>query len=878
MRFTAAFLGFFVCLAGVPQAPAVQETVVKVKKKKGDVLTPGSVDTPKIVPGDNLPIPPSFTGIYTLQALMDFDCLDGVAFDPSQGVLSLFGHQNRKDRLYRIAYLDHLATAMECESPTIDLRWAPGSEREVDRALNIDDKVLIDRLGTLYDGQGRLLPMGAWWFRLGGADVKEGMTRYKVNAAALKATGRDNDATALLILEKVEEALGKNDLDTATSFRKLLFKYIGIHDKAEELYRQSEQGTITEAQFLDRTCAMYVGAIAPVFGQDAKTYEDMYWSNRQRGVEPERAVENAVAVIVSPENQKPWLRQIIFKDLFRNLSEVHVPPASAHQILGVVPRVSVNFSNLPPRSLMARVAFEADVFGKLLMVMPDLKKKIPRYRTYFEWRRATGGASSDNEGHLWFSPDGFELNESADGALLQFGRTPVRINLHKKVSGKSVEDPVLQQYADELTGLYDDIADEYPILHELRECMKMVAVADWLKKHQVHLSLPREGRVLWNPPLEIPGIVQIVIAAKEGPVGMMLWALGGVDFDGRGRNRGALPGWKFNRSAELAVKLPREDMVVSPIEKDDHQLREIMKKTTHIEVPPPGTPMVGDPAWCGRVAADRKNGEGGKSEVGAKDRGRVLSYMTLRMNSVNQRMDLAEIEKQRDKVLQKAKWIEHCDKMINARKKGQAESVQDLEKLNREYNQKFREIYHEFYDLLSDATIEANGERVKLKGPGTSFPNEKPTGGAAFAEKRNLQGHIQDLDQVKGFLGDMTDAMDAWRTHDDGPEYRLKVEEKAARLSVELGHFAWDVKDFWRFAEHEHIAGRMAAGIKLGFTLVKVTLKAAEIKEIRDRHQEVLESLDPAAKGKQTLEKSCKERVDDFEREFRKLKELVEGK
>jgi len=69
------------------------------------------------------------------------------------------------------------------------------------------------------------------------------------------------------------------------------------------------------------------------------------------------------------------------------------------------------------------------------MVMPELKNQIPQYRTYFEWRRTIAEAPKDKEGHLWFSPDNIELNESADGNVVQFGGRRA-INLRRKESAR----------------------------------------------------------------------------------------------------------------------------------------------------------------------------------------------------------------------------------------------------------------------------------------------------------------------------------------------------------------------------------------------------------------------------------------------------------
>jgi len=71
---------------------------------------------------------------------------------------------------------------------------------------------------------------------------------------------------------------------------------------------------------------------------------------------------------------------------------------------------------------------------------------------------------------------------------------------------------------------------------------EVVALAGWLKKKGLQLKFPAEGRCLLESSEEAPGIVEIVLAVKEGPVGLMIWALGGVDFDGRFAHGGYPPG------------------------------------------------------------------------------------------------------------------------------------------------------------------------------------------------------------------------------------------------------------------------------------------------------------------------------------------------
>jgi hypothetical protein len=184
------------------------------------------------------------------------------------------------------------------------------------------------------------------------------------------------------------------------------------------------------------------------------------------------------------------------------------------QILGVEPRVRPVFTGFSSTSLLAHTAFKADVFCKSLLDNPDLKKKVPQYRTYIEWRRTKDRAPA-TQGHTWISPGSIEIIESRDGNAMRFGAFTMKFNLEKYSGGRSVPDPLLTEYAQELSARYDDIAKEYPILREMREAMKTIAVAEWLKKRGAKLRFPAEGRGSWNPPAEYPGVIHMAIAVKS---------------------------------------------------------------------------------------------------------------------------------------------------------------------------------------------------------------------------------------------------------------------------------------------------------------------------------------------------------------------------
>jgi tetratricopeptide (TPR) repeat protein len=506
--------------------------------RKASVTTP---NTPSAVRAglSSAVSPPS--GLYSLDSLVDFDTLDGVSYNPAQGTLSLFGHRTRSDRKADMHYLDLLAAAIDSNKPVFSLEWTPSSQREVDRAMAFyaDDRnndTLTTRLSKIFDANGRLNRKGASFFKAIGVDVREGMNRYEFNSSLLTASGRPNAGTALRAFGGMVEAVKRNDQAAKKSSLEELVNALGLYDFIAENAARYRNKQITEAQFMDLVWPRILSGLANAFGWDDKKYVDKYWRLRRSGRSYDQANDEALWDLQNDLNTLP---RKALDAIMANKSEIVVPPDVMRDVLGAEPRVRPVLTGLPDRTRLALTACEADVFCKSLFDMPGLQAKVPRYKAYFAWLRDRGQRPVTGDGHLWISPGNFELFEPADGRTLRFGRTPMKINIEKYESGRrSVANPQLTAYADLLTACYDDIAREYPVLHQLRECTKMVAVAQWLKRRGYTVSLPRAGREVVNLPAELPGVMYMVMAIKQGPAGEILTAAGGVDFSGDN-------GWKY---------------------------------------------------------------------------------------------------------------------------------------------------------------------------------------------------------------------------------------------------------------------------------------------------------------------------------------------
>lgn len=571
-------------LSAEEASPAPRSISLAVKKKRTSAddslsLLKAQADTapPSYSAVQQLP-PLQGSGLYSLDSLLGFDTLDGVTFNPAQGTLSLFGHRTRSDGGANLHYLDLLAAALDSDKPVFSLEWTDSSQREVDRALayfadDRNNEDLTTRLSNIFDASGRLNRKGASFFRALGVDMREGMNRYEFNAAMLTASGRPGAGNVLRAFGNWMEATKRNDSAGVKTGLEDLINTLGLYDFVAEHAARRRNGQITQVELMDLVMPRLMTGLAHAFGWDDTPYLSKYWRFRRGGSSPEDAGNEALWDLQVNLNTLP--RQAL-DAITAKASEIVVPPDVMREVLGAEPRVRPVLRGLPDHTRLALTALEADVFSKSLFDMPGLQAKVPRYQGYFAWLRDRGQHPAAGEGHLWISPGDFELMESTDRQTLRFGRTPMKFHIEKYESGRrSVANPQLSAYADLLTACYGDIAREYPVLHRLRESTKMVAVAQWLKQRGYAVSMPRAGRERVNLPVELPGVIYMVMAVKQGSVGEILTAAGGVDFSGDN-------GWRYT---------PR-DMPSSQTDLVDRTGREIRAKVEQmlhrkIEVPQP---------------------------------------------------------------------------------------------------------------------------------------------------------------------------------------------------------------------------------------------------------------------------------------------------
>jgi tetratricopeptide (TPR) repeat protein len=224
-----------------------------------------------------------------------------------------------------------------------------------------------------------------------------------------------------------------------------------------------------------------------------------------------RAALRAYAAATRQTAQK-WV------DRARRTRGINLPPELLSTILPVRVEAEPEFVGFSPNSLLARAMYESDYILKQLPFRTDLTHKFPGYQTIYEFKRAQGVNSPLGQLRLWLF-DNVECAQSQAGTTLEFRSVDMRIGFRQlTASGDSdleVQSPILVQYQNMLSSFYDGWEQEYPTLHEAREIAKLTAAAIWLRRKDPSLRMPAEGRVRWNAPSRLPGLVYVYLPPRS---------------------------------------------------------------------------------------------------------------------------------------------------------------------------------------------------------------------------------------------------------------------------------------------------------------------------------------------------------------------------
>lgn len=364
-----------------------------------------------------------------------------------------------------------------------------------------------------------------------GGDPWAHLTRQDIVERMLMAGGREDAARVVASMARLQRLINTPAVQPALID---LIVATGNFETWQSLMEQAQRGEITEAEFMHGLMRSIIVGMDAAFELSNRPLTGVFDRTIQQGYGPESAMDEAFAEANRQLKSLMLAMMPEMLSLLRQREEVVMPPSIVEATLGAIPEVTPEYIGLDPRSQLARVMFESDYLGKSLIYHPDLADRIPGYQTEFSFNRSHPDRDTDfgrtTTMRLWISIDSLDLAQSPDGYTLETRGAKMRFNIREIGPGGQDLPPVPGSYEELLTSLYDDLAREFPILHELRETAKLAAAAQWLKGLQPDIRLPEAGRTDWAGPSRAPGVIYMVWATQSRPdvANVVMVAMGGV--------------------------------------------------------------------------------------------------------------------------------------------------------------------------------------------------------------------------------------------------------------------------------------------------------------------------------------------------------------
>ncbi len=438
-------------------------------------------------------------------------------------------------------------------------------------------------------------------------DPWQHVDRFEIMGKMLLAVGRERAGRAMQVFGLFNRLLeaGAPVAVQQSAIRKL----VAACGKEEELSRFDQRATregMSQPEYAKGMFLVLVNGLDDAFDPSGRSITATYDQLQRQGYAYDDAIGGAINHI--EQLLRPMLEDVM-RRLMRRHDEIQVPSNVVAASAGVRPRVIPEYIDVDPTSQLARVFFSADYLGKQLVNMPELSASIPGYQTNFSFHRdypRRAGVSRDTTTErMWISVRKLDLAQSRDGNTLVTKHAVMQFNI-RNMDGRRNPGRAPSGYENLLTSLYDDFAERFPVLHELRECAKLAAVAQWLLARKPGLRLPQQGRALWYGPGEVPGKLYLTWAPnyRPGVANVSVMATGGVSTVppiGPAGPIGTAPIMSIIHSDPSVVDLRESKMTAMPMAFDNRVMAKVLRKKT---IPP--LPNLRPAGWVTRATKGRE--------------------------------------------------------------------------------------------------------------------------------------------------------------------------------------------------------------------------------------------------------------------------------
>lgn len=344
----------------------------------------------------------------------------------------------------------------------------------------------------------------------GDRDPWNGADRYDLLKALYWAASDPRAAHVTDVLGTlVRDNTGREEINN--QIRGLLINAVGRRQAVDADLQAIDDHTKTEFEAVTDIYRQICEGLDETFHFDGYPVRNAYMAGARRlGGDPGRGLGPAFEEF---DRQIVPKVQVLLNPIFERPEGLQIPPELVEEQFHLQPEMAPQYLGLPSDSLLAQVMFDADYLCKRLMNRPDLKPRIPGYQTGFEFEvkhpqfRHTTGMY-----RIWISVDKLNTPQSSDGKTLALRDLTMRFNIREQDGARRDVPNRPGSYEELLTSLWNNFEVEYATLHELRETAKLAAAARWMLAHNPAAALPETGRLHWQGPQKVPGLVFMELA------------------------------------------------------------------------------------------------------------------------------------------------------------------------------------------------------------------------------------------------------------------------------------------------------------------------------------------------------------------------------
>lgn len=358
----------------------------------------------------------------------------------------------------------------------------------------------------------------------GAGDPWKDLSRFDMLIQIFKAAGMKDVSWLLFEFNRLQKLV---ETPVAETVLWDVITSTGNYNTVRQMQNQIKAGQLSRYEFVKKLYRLIFE------GTDRKLKTTHLTSTYEKALRQGHHPDDAFDVAYTSLNQqiRPLL-QTAMQRMLKKQDQIVTPVSIVKSTLGMTPMVTPTYFGVDRNSQLARVMLKADYLCKFAIDMPALKNRVPGYQTQYAYYQNNGGmhrAAGNGSLHtyrLWISVDNIELAQSPQGNTLEIRDARMRFNVRNLGHGRSASQD--GGYERLLTVLYDDLAKEFHVLHELREAAKLSAASQWIRVKSPDFRLPQDGRLRWQGPDKLPGLINLIWSPIHIKVEMA--AMGGVSF------------------------------------------------------------------------------------------------------------------------------------------------------------------------------------------------------------------------------------------------------------------------------------------------------------------------------------------------------------